>query len=42
MRVHALKQATVLQFINKNHVELDMDEVEPDIAYMMDIIQTVT
>lgn len=40
--MQALKHATVLQFINKNHIELDMDETEPELANMIEIIQTVT
>ena len=40
-----LKQATVKQFINKNHIDLDVvaEEDKPvDFACMIDIIQTVT
>ena len=42
--VQTMKHATVKQFINKNHVELDMEENdgEPDLASMIDIVQTVT
>ena len=41
--IETLKHATVKQFINKNHVELDMEDNfsesnPPDMAFMIDIV----
>lgn len=43
--IRELKTATIKQFINKQHVELDVDpseRVSSDIAYLIDVVQTVT
>ena len=40
--IQELKHATIKQFINKSHVELETNDLPQDIAYMIDIVQTIT
>jgi len=43
--IQELKVATIRQFVNKSHAELDFDVADndySDVAYMVEIVQTVT
>ena len=40
--IQELKHSTIKQFINKSHVELETNDLPQDIAYMIDIVQTIT